>query len=171
MPQRSIQNRYYHEFILYHLLNCQKTSYIMIKLTVCIHLLMLLDTSSVMFLEFLGVSGLSASSTLLQVTQPGLIRPQLVSRWLATPLLSHSHLEALSAPSVVPADGSPQSSPGSPSGLLAVADQSCILGELPCSGLFQAIFPWDCQLRQHNLLCGLRHQDNVWSQGGGCDIC
>jgi len=68
---------------------------------------MLLDTSSVTFLESPGVSGLSTSYTLLQVTSPGLIRPHLVSRWLATyafhgsPLLSHSHLEALSAASVV----------------------------------------------------------------------
>lgn len=35
--------------------------------------------------------------TLLQVTQPGLIRSQLVSRWIPAPLLSHIHLEALSA--------------------------------------------------------------------------
>ena len=75
--------------------------------TVYKHLLMPnLDTSwTVMFLESLDVSGLSTSYALLQVTQPGLIRPQLVSRWLASyhdsPLLSHSHLEALSAASVV----------------------------------------------------------------------
>ena len=43
-----------------------------------------LDTSSVMFLESLDVSGLSTSYALLQVTQLGLIRPQLVSRWLAS---------------------------------------------------------------------------------------
>ena len=76
------------------------------KPTVYIHLLMpKLDTSSVMFLESLDVLGLSTSYALLQVTQPGLIRPQLVSRWLASyhdsPLLSHSHLEALSAALVV----------------------------------------------------------------------
>jgi len=52
-----------------------------------------LDTSSVMFLESSGVSSLSTSYTLLQVTQPGLMRPQLVS--------SHSHHEALSAALVV----------------------------------------------------------------------
>ncbi len=46
-----------------------------------IHLLMLLDTSSVMFLESLGVSGLSTSYTLIQATQLRLIRPQLVSSW------------------------------------------------------------------------------------------
>ncbi len=40
-----------------------------------------LDTSSVMFLESLGVSGLSASYMLLQVTRPALTRPQPVSRW------------------------------------------------------------------------------------------
>ena len=52
---------------------------------VYIHLLMPnLDTSSVMFLESLDVSGLSTSYALLQVTQPGMIRPQLVSRWLAS---------------------------------------------------------------------------------------
>lgn len=46
-----------------------------------IHLLMQLDSSSVMFLESLGVSGLSTSYTLIQMTQPGLIRTKLVSRW------------------------------------------------------------------------------------------
>src|SRR4029434_3185474 len=45
---------------------------------------------------FPDVSGLSTSYALLQVTQPGLIRPQLVSRWLASYLL-----EALSTASVV----------------------------------------------------------------------
>ena len=54
-------------------------------MVVYIHLLMPnLDTSSVMFLGSLDVSGLSTSYALLQVTQPGLIRPQLVSRWLAS---------------------------------------------------------------------------------------
>lgn len=41
-----------------------------------------LDTFSVMFLESLDVLGLATSYVLLQITQPGLIRPHLVSRWL-----------------------------------------------------------------------------------------
>lgn len=67
-----------------------------------------LETSSVMFLESSGVSGLSASYILLQATQLRLIRSQLVSSWLTSyfaphgsPLLSHSHLEAFSAALVV----------------------------------------------------------------------
>jgi len=64
-------------------------------------------TSTDAFLESSGVSSLSMSYTILQVTQPGLMRPQLVSRWLATyafhasPLLSHNHHEALTAALVV----------------------------------------------------------------------
>ena len=49
-------------------------------------------------------------------------------------------------------------------------DQSCVLGKLPLKGFFQAIFPRDCQLQQHCLLGGLRHKDNVWSQGGDCNM-
>lgn len=63
--------------------------------------------SIMVFLESLDVWGLSKLSSLLQVTQPRLIRPQLVSRWLAcycphgSPLLSSRHLAALSATSVI----------------------------------------------------------------------
>ena len=50
------------------------------------HLLMQLDTSSVTFLESLAVS---TSYTLIQVTQPGLIRPQLVPRCATTAATAH----------------------------------------------------------------------------------
>lgn len=50
------------------------------EFVVQIHLMMPMDTSSIMFLESSGVSGLLTSYTLLQATQPGLIRLQLVSR-------------------------------------------------------------------------------------------
>ena len=42
--------------------------------------------------------------------------------------------------------------------------------EASSQGFFQAIFPRDCQLQQHCLLGGLRHKDNVWSQGGDCNM-
>ena len=152
-----------------------------------------LDTSSVMFLGSLDVSGLSTSYALLQVTQPGLIRPQLVSRWLASyhdsmaPLFwatailrlslphrwycgwlsSFSHPRCLNYWRLWPRKGCKSSAsnlhretPCSPASLLAVTDQSCVLGELPLKGFFQAIFPRDCQLQQHCLLGGLRHKDN-----------
>lgn len=48
------------------------------------HVLMPLETCSVMFPKSLGVSGLSTSYTLLQVTKPGYVRPRLVFRWLTS---------------------------------------------------------------------------------------
>lgn len=72
-----------------------------------IHLMMLLVTSSLMFLDSWSVSGLSTSCALLQATQLGVSEPQLVNRWLPSyyalresPLFSQSHFEALSATSV-----------------------------------------------------------------------
>lgn len=73
------------------------------NVTVQIHLLRLWDTSSVMFLQLPSVLDLSTSFMVIQVSQLGLIRPQLVSRWLTCycPLLCHSYPEAVPARSVV----------------------------------------------------------------------
>lgn len=49
-----------------------------------IHPLMFLHTSVVMFLESLGVSGLSTSYTRIQGSCPERISPQLMSRWLTS---------------------------------------------------------------------------------------
>ena len=69
-----------------------------------------------------------------------------------------------------PASNLLRETPCSPTSLLTDPDQSCVLGELPLKDLFQAVFPWDGQLQQHYLLAGLRHKDNVWSQGGVCNV-
>lgn len=70
--------------------------------------MMLLVTSSVMYLNSLSVLSLSRSYTLIQMTQLGLIRLQLVTRWLlwlhGSPLLNHSYLEDVAAASVVSHD-------------------------------------------------------------------
>ena len=47
-------------------------------------LIPLLDTSSVRYLESSGGLGVSTSNTLLQGIQPGVIRAQIVCRWLAS---------------------------------------------------------------------------------------
>ena len=69
-----------------------------------------------------------------------------------------------------PASNLLRETPCSPTSLLTETDQSCVLGELPLKGFFQVVFPWDGQLQQHYLLAGLRHKDNVWSQGGDCNV-
>lgn len=151
---------------------------------------MLLDTSSTMFLDSLG---LSTSYILLQVTQQGLNKPQLVSRWLASLppwlfSLSQRHLEALSVASVglkmallflsplmpkllkalarewAPTTNSHWETFCFPSSLLIVADKSSVHGELPFGDFLQLIFQWECQLQQYSCFGGLRH--NIWLQGG-----
>ena len=107
------------------------------------HLLMPnLDTFSVMFLESLDVLGLATSYVLLQITQPGLIRPHLVSRWLSPSMPKRLKDLATERAANLPQGNTLLSNQ-------PVTDQSCILKELPLKGFFQAIFPGDCELQQH----------------------
>ncbi|KAI9544993.1 hypothetical protein NQZ68_040199 [Dissostichus eleginoides] len=43
----------------------------------------------------------------------------------------------------------------------STVDQSCLMGKLPLKGLFQAIFPWDCQLKKYSFLLGVRQEQSV----------
>lgn len=126
-------------------------------------------------------SCLWTSYTFLQATQLRLIRPQLVSKWLASyfphdcPFMSHigssppfcfdarcTLASCQGSCCQAPASHFKPEAPHPPATLPTFPP--LILGEFPLEGILQVIFPGDCKLQHDDWPWGFRHDNDIWSQ-------